>query len=329
MYSSSAILGLPYIQKHVIESENDGNLPSYRRGRRSDAPKCTPESVSHTAWYTSLGAHGREIYCRNEWGGGEYRTRYEVASPCSYRMLPQIRLEPILLNRTRELNPNGLKHSTDVITVTESWDTVVVTVQNKDGTREDWEAEYVLGADGGRMMADQLGIAWEGEKDIFDMVSAHFHALLTSIHPNANAFISWFINPSLGGSIKSGYLYLLGPFPSNPDNEEWYFGCAMLPDDPRRFDTDAMVSRIRKTLELPDLEIELRSVSHWYVGSIVTKHFRSKGGKVFLIGDAAHRIPPWGALGLNTGVQDAFNLIWKLTFTLRGVCKDSNSLLDT
>jgi hypothetical protein len=61
----------------------------------------------------------------------------------------------------------------------------------------------------------------------------------------------------------------------------------------------------------------------------VAEHFRSQGGKLFLIGDAAHRIPPWGALGMNTGVQDAFNLIWKLAFTLRGVWKDPNLLLDT
>lgn len=287
------------------------------------------DTVSRTAWYTSLGANGREIYSRDAWGGGKYQARYEEASPCSYRILPQIRLEPILLNRARELNPDGLKHSTEVVSITEDSEKVIVTVQNKDGTREDWEAEYVLGADGGRMMADQLGIAWEGEKDVFDMVSAHFHAPLSKIHPNPNAFISWFINPSLGGSIKSGYLYPLGPFPSNPDTEEWYFGCAMLPDDPQRFDTDAMVNRIRKTLDLPDLNIELRSVSHWYVGSIVTERFRSKGGKVFLVGDAAHRIPPWGALGMNTGLQDAFNLIWKLAFTLRGVLKDPKLVLNS
>lgn len=293
---------------------------------RQSAPQ---ETVSHTAWYTSLGTHGREIYRRNAWGGGEYRARYDEASPCSYRILPQIRLEPILLGRARALNPSGLKHSTEVLSITEGSEKVVVMVQNKDGTREDWETEYVLGADGGRMMADQLGIAWEGEKDIFDMVSAHFHAPLSAVHPNPNAFISWFINPSLGGSIKSGYLYPLGPFPSSPDTEEWYFGCAMLPDDPQRFDTDAMISRIRKTLDMPDLKIDLRSVSHWYVGSIVTEHFRSQGGKVFLLGDAAHRIPPWGALGMNTGIQDAFNLIWKLAFTLRGVVKDSNSILNS
>ncbi|KAJ5090634.1 hypothetical protein N7532_009318 [Penicillium argentinense] len=219
---------------------------------RQSAPQGT---VSHTAWYTS------------------------------------IRLEPILLGRARELNPDGLRHSTEVLAVTEEAEKVLVTVRNADGTREDWEAKYVLGADGGRFMADQLGIAWEGEKDIFDMVSAHFHAPLSSVHPNSNAFISWFINPSLGGSIKSGYLYPLGPFPSNPETEE--------------------------------------CVSHRYVGSIVTEHFRSGGGKVFLLGDAAHQIPPWGALGMNTGLQDAFNLIWKLAFILRGNVKDPKRLLDT
>jgi hypothetical protein len=49
-------------------------------------------------------------------------------------------------------------------------------------------------------------------------------------------------------------------------------------------------------------------------------------GRVFLAGDAAHLHPPTGGQGLNTGIQDAYNLGWKLAHVLRG---GPESLLDT
>jgi len=45
---------------------------------------------------------------------------------------------------------------------------------------------------------------------------------------------------------------------------------------------------------------------------------RYRAGRAFLIGDAAHRFPPTGGLGLNTGVQDAHNLAWKIAAAERG-----------
>ncbi|KAJ5647056.1 hypothetical protein N7490_003428 [Penicillium lividum] len=218
-------------------------------------------------------------------------SRTACASPSPYIILPQIRLEPILQRRALELNPNGVKYSSEVLD--EKDHHVVVNVRGADGGTYDFEARYVLGADGGRMVTDWLGIKWRGEKEIFDMVSAHFRAPLLRHHPDPRVFISWFINPATGGSIKSGYLYHLGPYPSNAETEEWCFG-------------------IRRTLNIDDLEIDLQSA-----------------GNVFLVGDAAHRIPPWGALGLNTGIQEAFNLIWKLAFVLRGHMKSPDLLLDT
>ncbi|KEF56626.1 uncharacterized protein A1O9_06815 [Exophiala aquamarina CBS 119918] len=294
----------------------------------------------HTAWYTSFGPNGRQIVQRSAWGGGEYAEEYASVSPCEYAVLPQIRLEPILQKRALELNSDGIFYDTEVMKVEEAGNVVSITVNGSGrGDPEIFQASYCIGADGGRGLTDSLGIGWEGERDIIDMVSAHIRAPLSLHHPDVRNFITWFIDPKLGGSIDTGYLYHLGPYPMAPETEEWLFACALNPTDPKRFDESAMLKRLHDTLQIPDLQVDLISTSHWYVNALCAKQYRSKttSGKVFLVGDAAHRIPPWGALGLNTGIQDAHNLVWKLNIALKGSqgtdsqtkLPDFNHLLDT
>ncbi|KAL4922803.1 FAD binding domain-containing protein [Aspergillus aurantiobrunneus] len=174
-----------------------------------------------------------------------------------------------------------------------------------------------------------------GEKDVMAMASAHIRAPLSRCHPDPDVLITWFIDPAKGGSINTGYLYHLGPYNGNVDEEEWMFACAMDPNGPR-FGREEMLRRLQETLKLPQevgVRVDLLSVSHWAVNAVVADRFRSPGGRVFVVGDAAHRIPPWGALGLNTGVQDVQNLVWKLAFSIRnhhiGENHEPNSLLNT
>jgi hypothetical protein len=71
--------------------------------------------------------------------------------------------------------------------------------------------------------------------------------------------------------------------------------------------------------------VTIDSVQKWECMADVADRFRD--GRVFLAGDAAHLMPPYGGFGGNTGIQDAQNLAWKLALVLRGLADPA--LLDT
>jgi 2,4-dichlorophenol 6-monooxygenase len=100
---------------------------------------------------------------------------------------------------------------------------------------------------------------------------------------------------------------------------------------PRRgsFPTDLTDEQIEKNMRLalgiPDLQITVHKVTRWAPEGVLASKFRA--GRVFLVGDAAHRHPPTGGLGLTSGIQDAHNLCWKLAAVLKG--QAGENLLDT
>ncbi len=66
----------------------------------------------------------------------------------------------------------------------------------------------------------------------------------------------------------------------------------------------------RAAAGVDDLELTIEHIRHWRMTSQIAERYQD--GRVFLVGDAAHRFPPTGGLGLNTGVADVHNLVWKL-----------------
>jgi 2,4-dichlorophenol 6-monooxygenase len=67
------------------------------------------------------------------------------------------------------------------------------------------------------------------------------------------------------------------------------------------------------------------SANTWTVNNMYATHMQK--GRVFIMGDAAHRHPPSNGLGSNTSIQDSFNLAWKLAAVLKG--QAGAALLDT
>jgi glutathione S-transferase len=78
-----------------------------------------------------------------------------------------------------------------------------------------------------------------------------------------------------------------------------------------------LLELMRWGIGVPDYPVKITGVSRWRATSDVARRFHE--GRVFLVGDAAHLMPPTGGFGGNTGIHDAHNLAWKLAFVLRGV----------
>lgn len=294
---------------------------------------CPDEIRVRIGWYTSLGkdgAHGhrgdsqdvdgREIWSKDVLLGRSDAAGREKHSPVRYEIVPKAQLEVLLAKRAKELNPDLTRYTAEVVDLEEREGCVALKVLSRDtGVIDEVLARFVIAADDGRSSTDKLGMKWLGEEDSLDMMIVHLRAPIRARHPDPSNSMTWLIHPDTGGSMRTGILYPIGRWPIDDDedqnNEEWVFACAPNLNDPVRSNQDAMLNRIRNTLKLGDLPIEVINTSHWNFDAMSAEKYRK--GRVFLVGDAAHRTPPWGSLGLNTGIQDVQNLVWKIGLALK------------
>lgn len=183
---------------------------------------------------------------------------------------------------------------------------------------EGWEirSRYVIGADGaGSRSWRALGIGMKGPEKIRDFVNAAFEA-------------------DRGEVVSSrGKLYFIfhpegaGAFIAHRIDRRWVYNCAVHTPHEKVEDytPQVMVRRIHAALGRDDLDSEISSMSAWRMTAQVAERFAD--GRVVLCGDAAHRFPPTGGLGMNSGIGDAHKLAWKLAAVLQG--RAPEVLLDT
>jgi hypothetical protein len=88
-----------------------------------------------------------------------------------------------------------------------------------------------------------------------------------------------------------------------------YFEPYQTPDED--FSQQKVHEMVSSAIGDDSIDFVVRSIRPWTMGSLVADRYYSDTG-VFLVGDAAHVFPPAGGFGMNTGLQDAFSLAWKL-----------------
>ncbi|MEU7380553.1 MULTISPECIES: FAD-dependent monooxygenase [unclassified Streptomyces] len=219
-------------------------------------------------------------------------------------------LEPVLLQGARDLG-GDVRFSTELLSFSQDDDGVQAVLQSRDtGETYTVRSDYLLAADGPRSPVRQrLGIEHSGSGDLFHNVSVTFRSKMLREVAGEQKFVVCYVTDPTGEGV-------LLPV----DNEEqWVFHVPWFPERGQTLEhfTDARITdHIRAAAGVRDLDVEITGRAPWHAADRVANSYRD--GRVFLIGDSAHEMPPTGAFGSNTGIQDAHNLAWKISGVLRG-----------
>ncbi|MEO1155455.1 MAG: FAD-dependent monooxygenase, partial [Pseudomonadota bacterium] len=174
-------------------------------------------------------------------------------------------------------------------------------------------SKYLIGADGGNSLVaahEDLPIA--GKMGVGGSMNILFKADLSKYVAHRPSVLYWVMQPGADvGGIGMGLVRMIRPW------DEWLIVWGYDINEPAPEVDAAMATEVaRQLVGDPELEIELLSANTWTVNDAYAEKLSS--GRVFIMGDAAHRHPPSNGLGSNTSIQDAFNLCWKLASVLKG-----------
>jgi len=244
-------------------------------------------------------------------------------TPCDWGRCAQDELEPVLANAARAHGAD-LRFGTDLVSFTQDADGVSATlVDRATSAHHAVRARYLVAADGAHSpVREVLGVPMAGlgpvsRSQLGHFVNVYFRADLSDLVRGREFILCFVERPGAEGLLLAV---------NNADR--WLFNVEYDPargETPDAFTPARCVALIRAAIGLPNQDVEVLSVLPWEGAALIADRFRV--GRAFLAGDAAHVMPPAGGFGLNTGVQDAHNLAWKLAAVLKGAADPA--LLDT
>jgi 2-polyprenyl-6-methoxyphenol hydroxylase-like FAD-dependent oxidoreductase len=230
----------------------------------------------------------------------------KMDTPHSYAlMLPQSETERLL---EQQLNGFGvqLERQVELLRFAADVDKVSVTLSHADGREEETQFAWMIGCDGAHSAVRHgLGMQFEGNTLPSDWVLADVH--LAGVHTSLDEFsMFWHAAGALAlFPISPGRFRVIADVGDARGNA--------LRADPTLEEVQAILDErgpggitASSPVWLASFRINERKVADY------------RAGRVFLAGDAAHVHSPAGGQGMNTGMQDAFNLAWKLALVYRG-----------
>ena len=255
----------------------------------------------------------------NVWSGGRHRARVPFSgvgnglTPFPYvLMLGQDDNERIMGDHLQQYDI-GVRWNTELVALDQQPDGVAATLKQPDGSTSMIQAAYVAGCDGGRStVRDLSGIGFPGAAYEHVFFVADTEATGSMIPGQLNVYL-WRGGFHLYFPIRGSHRWrVIGILPEGLQNK---------PD--LRFD-----ELVPTLIQAGSAGLAFTSCS-WFstyrIHHRCTERFRDR--RCFLLGDAAHVHSPMGGQGMNTGLQDAYNLAWKLALVIAG--QAGSGLLDS
>jgi putative polyketide hydroxylase len=223
---------------------------------------------------------------------------------------PQSRLEPILLAYTRE-HGNDVRYGTELCSFTQDESGVSVVIRDVDSDQsETVHADYLVAADGVHSrIREMLGVSASGYGALpIYVVFVYFRSPWRKFVPNL----------ADGDAVQAKNEKVDGIFIAVQDD----LGMFITTYFPSRGESVAQFTpqRCRELIVAgvgEQIDVQVIDIAPWRPYELVADQFRC--GRVFLVGDSAHTMPPFKAGGANAAIQSADNLAWKIAAVVRGV----------
>lgn len=257
---------------------------------------------------------GEEIGRMKSWGTHPLsKAEHLLSSPTFMNDLPQTFMEPLLF-KTACKRGTQARMSTEYISHEQDTEGVATTCLDRLSGREfTVRSKYIVGADGGNsLVAEHAGLEISGQMGVGGSMNILFRADLSKYVAHRPSVLYWVMQPGANvGGIGMGLVRMVRPW------NEWLIVWGYDINEPAPEVDEAMATDVaRQLVGDPELEIDLISANTWTVNNAYAE--KMSAGRVFIMGDAAHRHPPSNGLGSNTSIQDSFNLAWKLAAVLKG-----------
>jgi putative polyketide hydroxylase len=237
-----------------------------------------------------------------------------------FRCAAQDQIDSMLFRCASAYPQTQVVFNTELTGVTQDNTGVTLTLRLPDGSTRAHRAQWLVAADGGRgAVRDMLGVGDQGHRDIAHFINNHFSADLSLFTKGREATLH-FVYPEGG----------IGSFQSLDGKTRWMCQIRFDPvtDPAKTWTPERVVRRLKDMVGDPrvdNIPFNLHSTYAYSLNATIADRLRV--GRVLMAGDAAHRIPPVGGIGMNTGVQTAHNAIWKLAAVIKGEAPET--LLDT
>lgn len=249
-----------------------------------------------------------------------YPTSREAAlvSPTRPCWTPQDHMEPLLRALMRTYPSASVRLGVELIGLAMEADRARArTLDTRTGEMDDIEPSYVIAADGAHSsVRSALAIPMEGHDDLAEFHLVQFDASLQRVAGGEPSALHVITHPDARGV-----------FISRGRGDRWGFAREWRQGQPRLVDMPRaqLLDLITTAVGVRDVCVRLERTSVFSFAAQIAERYRLR--RAFLVGDAAHRMTPRGGTGMNTAIQDAFDLGWKLAWVLRGWA--SARLLDT